>query len=241
MGSIQSYVQTYFFRFPQIDTPEYRVFVQRFPDSPTVPLALLVYDFLSICIVMGIVVGAFVDDPQVLLEADNDVFQSPAYVLCEGFPRLFDHPAVVAFIIRTAFVAQQSLQVVSGYLGIFAGRFVIQIVDVVAGGAGYDDSIHGVMPVVNAFLAESTLIFQRHFRAEEAFAFSLFPMSEARFPAQTVQSFEAWRHQVIPYIVQSPILFQTIGDASCAGDDVFRDSFLLQVAMLVFLADDVGQ
>ena len=79
--------------------------MHRFSDGPTVSFLLGNHRFLSVFIML-IIVGGFIDDTQVLFEANNNVLQGLVDILGKGIPRLFNKPTVIPFIIRIPLVAQ---------------------------------------------------------------------------------------------------------------------------------------
>ena len=78
--------------------------MHRFTDGPTVSFRLENHGFFAV-FVMLVMIGCFIDDTQVLLEADDNVLQCPINVLGKSVPRLFDEPAVIPFIVCFLFVA----------------------------------------------------------------------------------------------------------------------------------------
>ena len=83
----------------------YGFFMHWFTDGPTIPFLLRNHAFLTVFIML-IAIGCFIDDTQVLFEADDNVLQCPINVLGKSVPRLFDEPVVISFIVCLLLVAQ---------------------------------------------------------------------------------------------------------------------------------------
>ena len=94
----------------------------------------------------------------------------------------------------------------------------------VACGSGNDDGIEGVMAMVDAFQTESTLLFERYGGNHMPFVVSY---GVGRSVVNLVHAFETRQHHLRPYGIQSPIVFQTVGDGAVADDEMFGIRFLL--------------
>ena len=55
---------------------------------------------------MLIMIGGFIDDTQILLEADNNLLQRGINILGKSVPRFFDKPAVISLIVCFLFITQ---------------------------------------------------------------------------------------------------------------------------------------
>ena len=105
-------------------------------------------------------------------------------------------------------------------LVLFGCGGVVEIVDVVACGAGDNHCVHGMVAMVDAFLAEAKGYGKRHIGAEEPFAVHVDPLAKVAGASDCVEPFEAWSHNVIPHIVQAPLFLQAIGDAATRHNDI---------------------
>ena len=79
--------------------------MHRFTDSPVVSFLLGNYCFLT-GFIMLIMIGGFIDDTQILLEADNNLLQRGINILGKSVPRFFDKPAVISLIVCFLFITQ---------------------------------------------------------------------------------------------------------------------------------------
>ena len=206
--------------------------MQRLAYSPLVTFGLLANHFLPI-LVMSIAVAGTGDDAQVLLKTYDDALQLPGRVLCKGVPWFLDAPYIVAVFIGFHFLANGMLYVLPFFLW-DGGIGMTEIVDDVAAGTGYDDGIHGMVAVVQALLAKPGRELQGYVDLEIALALMVHLLPVVLSVGLLVKPHEAWGDEVIPYIVESPVLLQPVGDGTFGGDDALSRSLLL--ALLAYQA-----
>ena len=102
------------------------------------------------------------------------------------------------------------------------GFHIVEIVDYVTVCAGYDDCVHCVMAVVDALGGESSFQMERDIDSEETFAFFIAPFAETVVAVQLIKPLEAGCYYAVPYVIDTPLAFQHIGDFSAARYYVFR-------------------
>ena len=108
----------------------------------------------------------------------------------------------------------------------------------VAGGAGYDDGIHGVVAVVDALFVEVGTQIDRHGGYGVAVRGGVGVVCGVGY---YVQSFETREDDAVPHVVKAPVVLEPVGDGPVAGYDVLGGGGVFHVALLVFGTDDVGE
>ena len=163
VGHQDSVFQSHGFQLPQVHQGKHRVLVHGLTHRPHVALHLWQLHFLAI-LVMFIVVGGLVDDSQILLKAHDNIAQRTLHVRGKCCPRLqefLSHADVLGFasLIDCAVLITAKFPGEGDPVGLILrhGRLVVQQIHVVPGGAGYHDSVHGVVAMVYALLLESLL------------------------------------------------------------------------------------
>ena len=215
--------------------------MHRFSDSPTVSFCLFIKSTFPICIKVLINICCLIDDTQILFYTYNNVIKYSFCILSKCIPRFLDNPFIIAFIIRFCLIAKQMLQVIARNLGILACRGIIQVVYMVASGTSNHNGIHSMMTMIYAFFTESLLIFQWNFSLEYPLSVFIFPMPETFFSNQCIQAFKTRIDNVIPHIIHSPILFQSVRHTSIANQDILGNSFLFILPGFVFFTNNVRQ
>ena len=182
--------------------------MQRFSNSPIVPFILFRKNRFSILFTL-IVITCLVNDTQILLEADNHVFQSFIYIFGKCFPRFINNPLIAITILRLG--TQHMLQIIARCLAVFTCRLIIQIVDNISACTCYHNSIHRMMSVVNTFFTESFLQMKRHGRYHTSASIDRCEIGSSRL---LIHPFKTWQHNLIPNIIDSPIFLQPVGHST---------------------------
>ena len=217
------FLERHFAYSPEVHLAVDRFLVQRLAHGPAVAFHLVYGGFLSVDVALVCVRG-LVDYPQVLLEAHDDVAQGFLHVCGERRPRLqelarrFNSLSLaVPYDFRLFVSPQLARQLVA--VGVVArhGRLVVEQVDVAARCAGYHYGVHGVVAVVNPFLVESLLQFERHVGYLVSAGACRRELARAR---KLVEAAEARQHYAVPHVLHAPVFLKPVGYRAVSGYDV---------------------
>ena len=78
------------------------------------------------------------------------------------------------------------------------------------------------MAVVDTLFVDGTLQLEWDLRAEKLFSVDGYRISELLVAIYAVEAFEAWCNDAVPNVAYSPVLFQAVGNATVARNDIFR-------------------
>ena len=182
--------------------------MHRLSYRPHLAILLFCYSLLTVSTIPFIVIGGFIDNANIVFKADYHVLQCRPSILRETLPWLADNSILITKLLSQVFSLLRTI-----------GRLVIKIIDNIARSTCYHQCIHGMMPVINTFLVEATLQFQRNRSLKDSFTLLILPTTESIRLCQLVESFKARINNTIPNIIQSPVFLQSVSNAACTRNN----------------------
>ena len=194
-----------------------------FSYSPAIPLGLFNYLLLAIHKAQEMVV-CFGNDTEVLLETHYRMQKHPVHICGKRLPwqgKLLCHKDALGFTItlyNLLFISAQLFrQLIAVGIILGQGRLIANQVYMAARGAGNDDGIHGMMAMIDAFFAKSLLQLERHVWDKMTRSIGSGKLLRS---CKLVHALKARQDDAVPHIVDAPIAFQTVGNASRAHNDI---------------------
>ena len=163
---------------------------------------------------MLIVIRRFVDNTQILLEAHYYILQHSLCIHNETFPRhqkLLSYFTLFAINHYFLITSQFTLQLITVCIMLRMCRLIVEQVHMVTSGTSYYNSIHSMMTVIYSFLVYALQIFRIGNNVSLAVCRRIILCLR-----QSIHTLKTRQHNVIPYIIHSPISLQSCRNAPIA-------------------------